>query len=810
MADKKPLVLIADDTPANLQILGSMLEQAGCEVQVAIKGAEALATATLHPQPNLILLDIMMPGMDGMEVCARLKADPRTASIPVIFISALDDPARKVAAFRHGAVDYVTKPFQAEEVVARVRTHLRLTRIEELERLVAERERSEADLHRAQRIAHLGSWSWNIPRGTLEWSDELYSIFGLDPATFDGDQGRIVTESVHPDDRARIERWNQAVADLVRPPPMEFRIVRPDGSVRSVWGEMGDMDLDEDGKPVVVRGIIQDITDRKRTENALRQSEAMFQLFFNSVKDSISVVRFDDGKPSNFVQVNDAACLKLGYTREEMSELSLKDVTQPEFAERFPAFLERLRSEGQILFEVEQVAKNGSRVPMEVSVSMFELDGRPATLAVARDLTERRKAQYEMTRLEDQLRQAQKLEAIGRLAGGVAHDFNNMLGVIHGHTELVMLKMQETDPAYPDMRTILQATHRSADLTRQLLTFARKETLSPKSVDLSESMESLLKMLRRLIGEDISVVWKPAPDLWPVLVDPTQLDQILTNLCLNARDAIRDVGKIRIEAVNVHIDDAQRQGDTEISSGDYVRITVTDDGCGMDEDTISRIFEPFFTTKPAGSGTGLGLSTVYGAARQNRGFVGVESRPGYGTTFSVHLRRADGLFESRAPARRTDSAGSGERILLVEDDPMVLGLTRTILELHGYRVQAVNSAKDAVVASIEQPDGFDLLLTDVIMPEMNGRDLKNQLRALSPRLRHLFVSGFAIDAVSRRGLVGDDSHFLQKPFSMKELASKVREILDRDDDPDSTHPGVGGEEGASGREPHPTVAKAPR
>jgi len=365
------------------------------------------------------------------------------------------------------------------------------------------------------------------------------------------------------------------------------------------------------------------------------------------------------------------------------------------------------------------------------------------------------------------------------LAGGVAHDFNNMLGVIMGQAELALYQMDPAHPLFNRLQEIRKAAERSADLTRQLLAFARKQTVAPKVLDLNETIEGMLKMLRRLIGEDIELAWLPGTKVWPVKMDPSQIDQILANLCVNARDAIAGVGKVIIETQNAGFEDEYCAEHPWFAPGDYVLLAVSDDGCGMDPETLGKIFEPFFTTKGIGHGTGLGLATVYGIAKQNNGFIYVYSEPGHGSTFKVYLPRyavvtGSIVIESPvAPVKQGD-----ETILLVEDDISMLEMTTLMLELCGYRVLAASSPDEAIRIAMAYKDGIHLLMTDVIMPEMNGRDLAKHLNAFHPQIMCLFMSGYTSNVIAHHGVLDEGVHFIQKPFSRQGLAAKVREALD--------------------------------
>lgn len=411
--------------------------------------------------------------------------------------------------------------------------------------------------------------------------------------------------------------------------------------------------------------------------------------------------------------------------------------------------------------------------------ALLDEEGRvTGGLSTARDITESRLAEDERVKLEGQLHQAQKLESIGRLAGGIAHDFNNMLSVILGHAEITLMRIDPNQPVYTSLKEISRAAERSADLTRQLLSFARKQPVAPKVIDLNDSLAGLFSMLQRLIGENIHIAWEPGPNLWPVMMDSSQIDQIMANLCVNARDAITDLGTLSIATENSSIEVNYSKA-SYVSPGDYVRILVSDTGKGMDEETLEHIFEPFFTTKGIGEGTGLGLATVYGIVKQNNGFINVWSEPGAGTTFTIYLPRYEGTAEQEVEKSGVNLLQQGrETILLVEDEPAILEMTAMILTELGYNVLKAVTASDAISMAREHGKEIDLLMSDVIMPEMNGRDLANNLHSSYPKMKRLFMSGYTADIISSHGVLAEGVHFIQKPFQLKVLADKVREVLD--------------------------------
>jgi nitrogen-specific signal transduction histidine kinase len=381
-------------------------------------------------------------------------------------------------------------------------------------------------------------------------------------------------------------------------------------------------------------------------------------------------------------------------------------------------------------------------------------------------------------KVENQLRQAQKMEAVGRLAGGVAHDYNNMTSVILGYADLALETIDPRDSLYADLEEIREAARRSMELTRQLLAFARCQSIAPVMVDINQAVKSMLTMLQRLIGEDIELVWHPGEAIWPIKIDPSQVDQILANLCVNARDAISGVGKVIIETSNTEIDEDFCALNRGFIPGEFVQLAMSDNGTGMDEETMSKIFEPFYTTKAIGRGTGLGLATVYGIVKQNNGFIKVCSEMGRGSTLKIYLPRiVEEVVEAVSRPGTEMAHGNNETVLLVEDEIANLKLVEIMLKKLNYRVFAANSPMEAIALAKNHPEPFDLLLTDVIMPELNGNDLANRLRGLFPGLRVLFMSGYTADIIVNRGVLDNNVFLLQKPFTSRELAAKVREVL---------------------------------
>jgi len=386
--------------------------------------------------------------------------------------------------------------------------------------------------------------------------------------------------------------------------------------------------------------------------------------------------------------------------------------------------------------------------------------------------------QKKREKLEAQLIQAQKMESIGRLAGGVAHDYNNISSIIIGYSELALEKVKKDDELYDNLTQIYSAAKRSADITRQLLAFARQQTVSPKVFNLNDTVENMLKMLKKLIGEDVDLAWLPGADLGQIKIDPSQIDQILVNLCVNARDAIADVGKVTIETENVLLDEAYCDDHAESVEGEFVMLVVSDDGCGISSENLDKLFDPFFTTKDIGKGTGLGLATVYGIVKQNNGFINVYSEVDKGTTFKIYLpRHSEKIENDQNEIAEQFLLSQGETLLLVEDDLSILKLVERMLKSLGYTVLPVNTPNEAIAKAEGHKDPIHILVTDVVMPEMNGRELSEELKKQYPNLKTVFMSGYTANVIAQRGVLEDGIHFIQKPFSKNELAKTIRRTL---------------------------------
>ncbi len=652
IADHRQRILIVDDEFHNRQLLEVMLAREGCLVLTAASGEEALAVVAQRP-PDLIIIDVMMPGLDGFQVTRALKGAVATKNIPVIILTARDDRDARMMGLNSGAEDFITQPVDHGELCARVRNLLRL--------------KAYCDYH---------------------------------------------------------DRYSQLLE-----------------------GEVG-----------------------SRTAE-LVASERLYRSTFDAAPVGIAHVGLD----GRWLRVNQRLRDLLGYAHGELPGVASQGLHQsPGEVESWRQMAAGTRD--RCVTDEKQLRRlDGGLVWARVNASVHrDEQGRALHfIAVIEDITERRE-------LEAQVRQASRMDAIGQLASGVAHDFNNILSVVISYSEMLAADMEEGDPMRADLGEIQRAGLRAADLTRQLLAFSRKQVLQLRSVDLNEVLLGMETMLRRLIGENVELTATRSPALRKILVDPGQMEQVIMNLAVNARDAMPRGGRLTLETAEQYLDEAFAREHAGVKPGPHVVLTVSDSGTGMDGPTLAQMFEPFFTTKEVGKGTGLGLATVFGIVRQSGGTITVRSELGEGTTFKVYLPTQDQDSGARASSISPDhpTLCGTETILLVEDEERVRDLVRTILCRYGYNVLDAQGGGDALLLCEQHHRAIDLLLTDVVMPRMSGRQLAERLVAIHPALRVLYMSGYTDDVVVRHGALDSTIRFLQKPITPESLGRAVREALD--------------------------------
>lgn len=527
---------------------------------------------------------------------------------------------------------------------------------------------------------------------------------------------------------------------------------------------------DQDNVWIGNLGIMRDISKRQKAEAERDRLIAAIE----QTREAIVITDRD----ANIQYVNPAFELLTGYTSAEVLGQNPRILKSGEQEQDFYQDMWQTLTSGQT-FSCRMVnrRKDGSHFTEEVNISpVVDRDGMVVNyVAVKRDITEQ-------ILLESQLHQAQKMEAVGRLTGGVAHDFNNILGVIIGYAEMALEDAPPGEKIHGDLSKILDAAERSADIVRQLLAFSRKQTISPKVLDLNRAVTGTLKLLKRLIGEDIDLAWLPAPGDLLIKMDPVQIDQILANLCVNAKDALASVGKITIETARVRFDNVYCASHVGFQPGEFVQLSISDNGCGIDKKALSHIFEPFFSTKELGRGTGLGLSTVYGIVKQNNGFINVYSEPGRGTIIKIYLpENAAGHLGEIEKTVAADSTGFGETVLVVEDEPVLLTMAQKMLEGLGYVVLTADRPSEALKIAEKYPGNIDLVFTDVVMPEMTGKEMAGLIQSLQPKTKILYMSGYTANVIAHNGILDEGINFLQKPYSRNELAQKIRDILDSKD-----------------------------
>ncbi len=829
-------ILIADDDSIQRKLLGHRLSQLGFQVTSAANGASALDEAQRNP-PDAIMSDILMPQLDGFDLCLSIRRHPRLATIPVVLItsSSMEEADRRLAE-NAGTNAYVVRTPDFQEAIDAL---LHSLRVKEAPRPAAPQAMlTEEHAHRVIRqLERQASMNAALAQGSALQAAQLSVLAGVSEVlmhTVDIEQilGEILARCldaagtsqgavylVEPDGRlallaqlgypesigAALETFfgqadllHQVLAsgealglpapapalgparDLLKRAGARSMLITPLISGKQRLGLVmmasANRDLGEDWitfAKAVGYQISQAIA-LGRTVTRLAESE---QRYRDLVEDLDAIVWEAEGMRRQFSYVSRRAEEILGYPAEDW-------LAKPGF------WADRIHPEDRqhVLDTCGAAVVNGK--DHEIEYRALAANGRTVWLhdivrVLGGDHGQARRLRGLMVditqhkRLEEQFRQAQKMEAIGRLAGGIAHDFNNLITAITGYCDLLLSDFEEHDTRRDDVAEIRKASDRAAGLTRQLLAFSRKQLLAPQVLDVNTVVANMDRLLRRMIGEDIDLVTVLDPQIGRIKADPGQIEQVIMNLAVNARDAMPIGGKLTIETANVDLEAAAAGRYLTVRSGPYVQLAVSDTGEGMDGETLSHLFEPFFTTKEQGKGTGLGLSTVYGIVKQSGGDIWPYSELRGGTTFKIYLPRVDEPLEPAAPYRRLGLPTSGsETILLVEDEPTVQALVCNILERQGYTVLQARHGVEAIRIAGEHQGSIALLLTDVVMPEMSGRELAERMVTLRPEIRVLYISGYADTAIVHHGVLHADAFFLQKPFSPDELTRRVRLILD--------------------------------
>jgi two-component system, cell cycle sensor histidine kinase and response regulator CckA len=656
-----------------------------------------------------------------------------------------------------------------------------------LERLDAEVQRREAEaalaanerrLKLAMDAGGIGSFEWDLSTGKVVWDGHLERLFGFEPGGFEGTYAGL-ERRIHPDDVPYVKQA-MAIAEETRTSfAGEFRVIWPDESICWLSGR-GEYSYSESGEPVRVHGAVADVSERKRAERALHKSEEVLR---QAVRVSNIGIFDHDHRFDPFYASPELRAIE-GWSPDEPCTLEkYYEHIHVDDRERIREAVRRAHDPaGDGLFDVEHrlVLPDGSiHWTSTRSQTFFAGEGAARhpvrTVGAVRDITEQKQAEEEQKKLEKQLFEAQKMESIGRLAGGVAHDFNNMLTVILGCAALA--KSAPSDAHLKYLEEIEKAANRSREMVWQLLGFSRRQTVNPKPANLNNLLADMEATLARLIGEDIELRFLPDPDLWTALLDPSQIDQILLNLVVNARDAMPNGGRLTIQTVNVELSEEQSRMQVGSKPGQYVAMAISDNGIGMSKDTMEHAFEPFFTTKEPSKGTGLGLAMVYGIVQQNGGFLSAHSELGSGSTFVIYLPRTRG--ESEVAVQTVSPlaiAGTGT-ILLVEDDELVRQVTTAALESIGYTPLVATGPEEALRLCAQPGAEIQLILTDVVMPGMTGAELRDQARAILPQIKTLFMSGYTSNVIAEHGVLKKGVHFIQKPFSIEELRKKIAETL---------------------------------
>lgn len=776
---KKAPVQIAvavNDDPGQLAVLTGLLRNARLEPLAFTDADAALDALDAQQPPALIVSDLYMPGIDGWAFCRLLRSPDYAAfnQVPIVLVSATfaGEEGERIAADL-GAEAFFSAPLDGAPFIEKIQAILQGDTREGRPRvLIVEDERSMAALlkHSFDTRGYVTHTAPSITEAEKAFASTPYRIAVID-YHLPGGNGGVLLDTIRvtnpecvcimmtgdPSPNLALDWIKRGASGYVRKPFQPAYLIELCARLQ---------------REQALSRTPQLLETRTR---ALWESEYRYQQLFEHSRDGIVIVDMRN----RILKANSAYCRITGYTLAELQQMPdagcmtpphWRDWEQEEIVEK------RLMPDGYAgLYEKEYIRKDGTLIPVEMqSYTVFSEEEAPEYIwSTVRDISRRKT-------LERHLRQSHKMQSVGRLAGGVAHDFNNIIGVILGYAQVGLGELDENHPLYESLTEIEEAACRASQLTRQLLAFASREPIAPQSLILNECISDMLSMLRRLIGEQVELKWTPGDGLWLISMDPGQVDQVLVNLCVNARDALGGTGCIAISTKNVSVDRAPDNRYMEAKAGSYVRLTVSDNGCGMEAKTRDNLFEPFYSTKRPGEGTGLGLATVYGIVKQNNGFIEVESKPGEGTSMCIFLPRQAAAPTSGAKDEPAQTEEPGrETILLVEDDSALLSLAQKTLEELGYTVIPASDPHEALRLAEQQLERIELVLTDVVMPGLNGVQMYERLAEQAPELKVLYMSGYAGGVISAGGVEGERLlHYIQKPFSRKSLSMAVRRALE--------------------------------
>jgi two-component system cell cycle sensor histidine kinase/response regulator CckA len=765
-------VLLVEDLESDAALIVRQLTKAGREVDwERVETASEMRAALERRDWDVVIADYQLPAFDAPAALTTLKQTG--LDLPFIVVSGQIGEETAVALMRTGAHDFVMKQ-NLTRLAPAVERELRDARVRR-ERLQASEQLRESQ-HLVERI--LGATpalihiSDIVDRCNVYANRSVEDFLGYTADQIRGAGPQLFQEVLHPEDADRVAQHRARFStvgdnDILE---IEYRIRRSDGQWRWLHSRDVLFARNATGEPRSILCSMGDVTERKRAEDALRESDERHQTILQTAMDGFWLVDMQ----GRLLEVNETYCRMSGYSVQELLAMRIPDLEISETADDVAAHTKRIMAQGADRFESRHRRKDGSIFDVEVSVQYQPTDsGR--FVVFLQDVTDRKRAGVEKAKLEAQFHQAQKMESVGRLAGGVAHDFNNLLTVINGYSQMLLSDLKVDDPLRDSIEEIHKAGERAAGLTRQLLAFSRKQVLEPRRLDVNHMVEELRPMLTRLMGEDVELRVALRGEGRTVRADPHQLEQVLMNLAVNARDAMPAGGKLLIETALVERDESYCQAHPDARAGPYIMLAISDDGVGMDEETRQRIFEPFFTTKEAGKGTGLGLSMVQGIVAQSGGYINVYSEPGQGTSFKVYLPALDEAAAEGSQQAAVPTLGGKETVLVVEDQAEVRKYAVAVLKSKGYRVIPAESAGEALLLC--ERERIDLVLTDVVMPNVSGRELAERLEKLQPGIKVLFMSGYTDNVIEQRGVLEKGAGFIQKPFSPEELARKVRAVL---------------------------------